>query len=105
MEIENKPNHTLLPNDFIVVLKDYDNQYHMVENHWNSELKEMVPLEAGSVVGTDLKVVRVDGDIIKVCFNYFSNLGSVEFPHFCKCASYLDIDVNKVEYKRVICNW
>lgn len=107
MEIENKQDHSLLPNDYFVIVSDPENLCRKFKKmpdvvsftfSPNADMLKGELVEDGSLINTeDLKVVRVDGNIVS-CY-YRQWLTNLWWPH------HIDIDMSKVDYKRIVCNW
>lgn len=107
-EIENKQDHSLLPNDFFVIVSDPENLYRRLEKEiapnqkmtgWNIYLSlTEEEFDKGSIVNNaDLRVNRVDGDMVDCVYRYYLG-GTHNYNH-------LTIDMSKVDYKRIVCNW
>lgn len=89
-EIPNKPNHTLLPGDFFVIVSDPQNLYPALTDD-----DEAWPPRA--TLSDDLEVMRVDGDIVSAIYVRW------EERHMgAWCAKHIDVDMSKIDYKRVI---
>lgn len=108
-EIENKQDHSLLPNDYFVIVNDRNKLYKKYKARWGTEYPNEVWDEDGYLESNcDLKVTRVDSNLVD-CYYTNGRFGKDSITLGCYSSilgyKHLTIDMSKVDYKRIVCNW